>query len=538
VTILALHLYVPAEQHVLGISIVVERGEFPALLVVAGAAPLTKHPVMDVFPSVAGVTGCRRLVFVEVEMAFVTALARKAFVFVSQRVFGLTVVIEDDLFPTLVGMTGFTSLTESPFVGIILLMTGVAIDRSRAIPLVTVTVFATCEDMSPSQTELRLVMIETVEVHPFLFRVAGLALRRERSLRRLPQGFVVNVLVAGGAEISNRLVSHRDPGAVGEVSSFRAMTVGAENLCVPSAEREPRVPVVREPKVLGVEAVRGVAGFAVRVELAVMNVEMTALARGLERPVAHGGRHPVREQGALLRAVAFGAGDGFVTPGQRVSALSMFEAEFLEAFHPVAARAVVFELPEVRVLAVAVGALPEGDAPETLSGMASGASEPFMFSQQGESRGPMVELRLAPRRLRVAPLAIDSQARSMRVLVAVGATGEPKALPLLIGMALLALDLPVGARQAEAGAIVIESAFAERNVDGVALVAVRSEPSPMHVFVAGDAALVVQQKRCGLRARRSVRGSVTGVAARYPEMKSFERIARLPVIEIVGIPAD
>jgi hypothetical protein len=106
---------------------------------------------------------------------------------------GLTVVIEDDLFPTLVGMTGFTSLSESAFVGIVLLMTGVAVGRSRTISLVAVTVFATREDMSPSQTEFRLVMIEPVEVHPFLFRVAGLARLSESALMH------VLLLVAGVA---------------------------------------------------------------------------------------------------------------------------------------------------------------------------------------------------------------------------------------------------------------------------------------------------------------------------------------------------
>jgi len=83
---------------------------------------------MDVFFSVAGITGCRRFVLVEIEMACVTTLAREAFVFVSQRVFGLTGVIEDDLFPMLVGMTGFALLTVVSFVCIVLLMTGVAID--------------------------------------------------------------------------------------------------------------------------------------------------------------------------------------------------------------------------------------------------------------------------------------------------------------------------------------------------------------------------------------------------------------------------
>jgi hypothetical protein len=81
VAILALYLRVPAEQYVLGISIMVERGEFPAFLVVAGVTTFAEHPHMDVFPSVAGVTGCQRLVFVEV--AFMAALARGASVFVS-----------------------------------------------------------------------------------------------------------------------------------------------------------------------------------------------------------------------------------------------------------------------------------------------------------------------------------------------------------------------------------------------------------------------------------------------------------------------
>ena len=90
-------------------------------------------------------------------------------------------------------MTGFTSPSESALVQIVLLMTRVAVGRSRTISLVTVTAFATREDMSPSQTEFRLVMIEPVEVHPFLFCVTGLARHPERVLMH------ILLLVAGVA---------------------------------------------------------------------------------------------------------------------------------------------------------------------------------------------------------------------------------------------------------------------------------------------------------------------------------------------------
>ena len=108
---------------------------------------------MDVFLSVAGITGRRCFIFVEIEIAFVAALAGEAFVFVSQWVFGLTVVIEDDFFPMLVGMTGFALLAIVPFVCIVFLMARVAVGWSGTISLVAVTVFAPREDVSTSQTE-------------------------------------------------------------------------------------------------------------------------------------------------------------------------------------------------------------------------------------------------------------------------------------------------------------------------------------------------------------------------------------------------
>jgi hypothetical protein len=445
-------------------------------------------------------------------------------------------------------------------------------------------------------------VVEIAELEGLL-SMAALAFRRQRRSRSFPLRFVVNVLVAGGAEIE-RLVPHGDPEPIGEVPSLPGMAVAAENLCVPPAEGESRVSIVLEPEVLRVEAIRAVAGFAVLVELAVVDVEVAALALHLERPVADGGRHPCREIGILLLRVAPGAGDGLVTTRQRISALGVVEAHAVETFRPVAALAVVFELPEVRVLPVAVGALPVGDAPETLSRVAAGASEALVFSQEGkprgavvelrltprrlrvaplaigpetgpmrilavairalpvghpaktlspvalragealvfsqkgESRGSMVEFRLTPRGLRVAPLAIGPETGSMRVLVAIGAAREGEAFPLLIGMATFARDFSVGARQTKAGAIVIEADLAKREIDGMAVGAARPQPSPMHVLMAGDAAAVVQQKRRGLGARVSVRRPVAGVADLNSEMKTFEGVACLPMIEGSGVPVD
>jgi hypothetical protein len=80
----------------------------------------------------------------------------------------------------------------------------------------------------------------------------------------------------------------------------------------------------------------------------------------------------------------------------------------------------------------------------------------------------------------------------MRVLVAVGAAGEGEPFPLLVGMASLALDFRVRTRQTKAGAVVIETDLAKREIDDMAVGAARPEPSPMHVLVARDAAAVAQ----------------------------------------------
>jgi len=244
-----------------------------------------------------------------------------------------------------------------------------------------------------------------------------------------------------------------------------------------------------------------------------------------------------RDSAETPSLVATRAKETFVFPQQGESRGRMVEFRLTPRSLRVASLAIDPQSRSMRVL-VAVGAGFEGDSAETLSLVATRAKESFVFPQQGESRGRMIEFRLSPRRLRVAPLAIGPQARSMPILVAVSATGESKPFPLLVRMALLALDLSMGAHQAEAGAFVIEPRIAKRPVDGVAVAAARPQASPMRVLVAGAAAAVVQQKRRGLPARGSVRRPMTGVAGRDLEMEAFERIPRFPVIESAGIPTD
>jgi len=84
-------------------------------------------PVMLVVFLVAGITVGRGFLFEE--MAFVAAFADKPNVFPSQGIFGVSVMIEQQLFPILFDMAIPTIFTVCTFMLVIFLVAGITVGR-------------------------------------------------------------------------------------------------------------------------------------------------------------------------------------------------------------------------------------------------------------------------------------------------------------------------------------------------------------------------------------------------------------------------
>jgi hypothetical protein len=332
-------------------------------------------------------------------------------------------------------------------------------------------------------------VIESGE-HEALLAVASLAFRRERRPGVSPGRLVVHVPMASRAEI-HRLVPHGNCGTVGELALLGAVAVAAENLGVAAAEREAGVPVVHEVEMLRVKAFRAVAGFAALLELAVMDVLMTTVALRLERAIADGRRHSFGKTRVLFLPMALGAFEGPVAAGERKPAQpsgSMVEAHRIEALDAVTARAVGFELSEVRILLVAIGAFRVGDSPVSFPLVAPGAGDRFVFSEQSKPGCPMIEFRPSPGGLGVASLAVVSETRPMRIVrVAVGALSVGDSPKHVRRVAPGTGDFLMFSEERKPGGAMVELGLLPRGL-GMASLAAVSEAGPMGILVAFGAA--------------------------------------------------
>ena len=155
--------------------VVVERHGFPGCFTMAALALCAFLPLMFVVFLVAVIT--LRWSLVLVQMAFVAAVASQPYVFPSERIFRLSVVIKEDVFPLLLVVAIPAHVPEGSFMFIVLLVTGHTVGRGLVlIEQSFVTAGAGRGSMFSVQGVFRIpVVIESNEL-PTLLAMAALAL--------------------------------------------------------------------------------------------------------------------------------------------------------------------------------------------------------------------------------------------------------------------------------------------------------------------------------------------------------------------------
>ena len=131
---------------------------------------LSEYPVMNILLPMAGVTSHRCLLFVQ--FCLVATFAFDPTMFSKKRKFGIATMIECDLIPKHVGMTIFAFRAERAGMFIVFLMTAVAVERRRLVPLIRMTISTTHDSMLAADRKFCLVMIEPVDILPFHFCMA------------------------------------------------------------------------------------------------------------------------------------------------------------------------------------------------------------------------------------------------------------------------------------------------------------------------------------------------------------------------------
>jgi len=196
-------------QREFGFLVVIERNLFPAALDVAAFALRSETALVLVVFLVTRQTIHLQLVFIQI--AFVAADAFHFMVFSQQRIFGLFVMIENDLFPALDVMASLALRPEGTLVLVVFFVTGVAFFWRVFIFVVDMAFGALDVDMLVDQREMRFAVIE-VSGLPVLLLMTIRALRSQRTFM-----FIVLLMtgIAGGWRFAEFL--------------FRGMTVLAQD---------------------------------------------------------------------------------------------------------------------------------------------------------------------------------------------------------------------------------------------------------------------------------------------------------------------
>lgn len=127
-----------AEQRVFGVPFMVEEHGFPDLFAMALLALFSEVGTMDVVVLVAAIAVCCRLVFIE--NSLVAALAPGFAMVAFQRIRRVSLVVEEQGLPVPFGVAADTFPAESPFMGVVVLVAGITVDRGLVLielPLVT-----------------------------------------------------------------------------------------------------------------------------------------------------------------------------------------------------------------------------------------------------------------------------------------------------------------------------------------------------------------------------------------------------------------
>ena len=165
----ALCLAVLPQQRIFGLLIVVEQNFFPAFFEVAGFALRPECALVFVVLGVARVAGHLQLVFIQIP--FVATGALRLTVFPQQRILGLLVVVEQNLFPAFLDVAGFAFWPKVSFVFVVLLVTRITLLGRIFVFVADMATEAFHVHMLAQQFVIGLVVIEFSRF-PIFFHVA------------------------------------------------------------------------------------------------------------------------------------------------------------------------------------------------------------------------------------------------------------------------------------------------------------------------------------------------------------------------------
>lgn len=383
-----------------------------------------------------------------------------------------------------------------------------------------------------SERKIRALVVESSS-HEAFRGMTALAIRLRRRGAAAVPARIVHVFVAGGAAKRKRPEPDGITRPGGKESRLAPMAEAAIHSGVAALKRKARVSLVPEKKRFPPEAARVMARLAATLELAQVDVAMAGDAAGRKRPETHGDSVSSWKS-TFLKRVASNAADRPVFSGQWEARLPVIERRLPETLDPVAAGAVrARELAEMGVVRMAVAAPGEGEVLEALAGMTARAAHLPVHAAQWK-RGPVVLEAGTERReggLLVTALAIDAQARPVRVLVAILTAREAKALEARAPVTAPAVDLLVRAPERERRLVVVEGIGPELPLHGMTLEAVLAQLPPVGIVMTGDAAPVLEEIGLRFQPNRSASGAMALSALFDLEVQPQERISGLLMVE-------
>ncbi|MEE8162348.1 MAG: hypothetical protein V3T61_11995 [Acidobacteriota bacterium] len=126
----------------------------------------------------------------------------------------------------------------------------------------------------------------------------------------------------------------------------------------------------------------------------------------------------------------------------------------------------------------------------------------------------------------------------MRVAVAIGTRGKGETFKDLLLMTGLAFHLLMGTSKWKSSFGMIELNLLERDLPIMTVLAIGTQLTSMNVFMAGYAAIIVEEICGGFLSGRSIRCAVTFSAFADVFVQAFQRIAGLTVFESLDVPTD
>lgn len=247
----ALHLGMHAKKRIAGVLRMVESGDLPVRLQVAGFTTRAQRAAVNILFGVAAVA--RRRWFLFMQRSAVACVALDASMRIEQRKVCIAIMVENHFLPAHLRVAALAVSTEATLVDIVLLVTAVTSRRQFGLAQRRLVAgFALGAAMRIAQREVCVTLV--IETYNFPFRLAMAA------LAFLAEAAVVHVLLAMASDASERRLV---------VEGRALVAIAAANLGMARAQREPGTRVVELP---ALPSGSGVAAIAVDTKLALVHV--------------------------------------------------------------------------------------------------------------------------------------------------------------------------------------------------------------------------------------------------------------------------